>query len=80
MSAVTQDNLRESPQYRREPPQYQSQGGDWRPAYQSYPVRRDGSGLARDLVVAGLAVAGIGALAWYYFGPDLRRYIKMSSM
>jgi hypothetical protein len=67
------DNLRESTQYR-------GQTADWRPAYQSYPMRRDGSGLARNLVVAGLAVAGIGALAWYYFGPDLRRYIKMSSM
>jgi hypothetical protein len=71
MSAVMPDNLRGSPQY---------QGGDWRPGYPSYPMRRDGSTLPRDLVVAGLVVVGIGALAWYYLGPDLRRYIKMSSM
>jgi hypothetical protein len=73
MSAVIPDDLRESPQY-------QGQGSDWRPGFRSYPARRDGNTLSRDLVVAGLAVVGIGALAWYYLGPDLRRYIKMSSM
>ncbi|HZV07030.1 MAG TPA: hypothetical protein VE999_18250 [Gemmataceae bacterium] len=37
-------------------------------------VRRPG------LLLAGLAVVGLGALAWYYFGPELRRYIKVSRM
>jgi hypothetical protein len=37
-------------------------------------VRRPG------LMLAGLAAVGLGALAWYYFGPELRRYIKVSRM
>jgi hypothetical protein len=32
------------------------------------------------LLLAGLAALGLGALAWYYFGPELRRYIKLSRM
>jgi hypothetical protein len=32
------------------------------------------------LLLAGLAALGLGALAWYYLGPDLRRYIKISRM
>ena len=32
------------------------------------------------LLLAGLAAFGLGALAWYYFGPDLRRYLKISRM
>jgi hypothetical protein len=31
-------------------------------------------------VVTGLALAGLGALAWYYLGPDLRRYLKIRNM
>jgi hypothetical protein len=38
------------------------------------PLRRPG------LLLAGLAAVGLGALAWYYLGPDLRRYIKISRM
>jgi hypothetical protein len=30
--------------------------------------------------VAGLVAVGLGVLAWYYLGPDLRRYIKMERM
>jgi hypothetical protein len=30
--------------------------------------------------VAGLVVLGLGALAWYYLGPDVRRYLKIHSM
>jgi hypothetical protein len=30
--------------------------------------------------VTGLAVVGLGALAWTYLGPDLRRYLKISNM
>lgn len=32
------------------------------------------------LLLAGLAVVGLGALAWYTMGPDLIRYIKMERM
>jgi hypothetical protein len=31
-------------------------------------------------LIAGLAVIGLGALAWQYLGPDLRRYMKIRSM
>jgi hypothetical protein len=30
--------------------------------------------------VAGLAVLGLGALAFMYFAPDLRRYMKIERM
>lgn len=33
-----------------------------------------------ELLIAGIAVAGLGYLAWTYFGPDLRRYLKIHSM
>jgi hypothetical protein len=70
MSAPTPDALARAPRQsaeewqRRYPP-------DWRPGR-----RRSGSGL----LLAGLALAGLGALAWYYLGPDLRRYLKIRSM
>jgi hypothetical protein len=35
---------------------------------------------ASGLFTLGLVALGLGALAWYYIGPDLRRYIKISSM
>ncbi len=31
-------------------------------------------------LIAGLVAAGLGALAWYYLGPDLRRYLKIRNM
>lgn len=31
-------------------------------------------------LVGGLALVGLGALAWYYLGPDIRRYLKIRSM
>jgi hypothetical protein len=31
-------------------------------------------------MVTGLVLAGVGALAWYYLGPDLRRYLKIRNM
>jgi hypothetical protein len=39
-------------------------------------IRRGGNGL----LLAGLAVVGFGALALYYLGPDLRRYLKIRNM
>ncbi len=32
------------------------------------------------LLLAGLVAAGLGALAWYYLGPDIRRYMKIRDM
>jgi hypothetical protein len=32
------------------------------------------------LTLAGLAAVGLGGLAWYYLGPDLRRYLKIRHM
>jgi hypothetical protein len=40
----------------------------------------DAGGPPLALIGAGLVIAGIGLMAWNYLGPDLRRYIKMSSM
>jgi hypothetical protein len=38
------------------------------------------SGLPSGWLITGLTVLGLGALAWYYLGPDLRRYLKIRSM
>lgn len=43
----------------------------------SSPARRDH---AVGWIVAGVAVVGLGVLAWQYLGPDLRRYLKIHSM
>jgi hypothetical protein len=40
--------------------------------------RRSGPG--SGLLIGGLAVVALGALAWYYLGPDLRRYLKIRNM
>jgi hypothetical protein len=32
------------------------------------------------LWVTGLTALGLGALAWYYLGPDLIRYLKIRQM
>jgi hypothetical protein len=31
-------------------------------------------------LMTGLVVVGLGALAWYYIGADLRRYIRIHNM
>jgi hypothetical protein len=31
-------------------------------------------------LLTGLVLIGLGALAWQYLGPDLRRYMKIRSM
>jgi hypothetical protein len=42
---------------------------------------REREGVGRPgLLLAGLAAFGLGALAWYYLGPELRRYIKLTRM
>jgi hypothetical protein len=32
------------------------------------------------MVAAGLVAVGLGLWAWYYLGPDLRRYMKIKAM
>jgi hypothetical protein len=51
------------------------------------PEEKQQSGIAErvsvprpGLLLAGLAALGMGIWAWYYFGPDLRRYLKIRSM
>lgn len=39
-----------------------------------------GGGISTGWLIAGLAVVGLGALAWYYLGPDLKRYMKIRNM
>jgi hypothetical protein len=34
----------------------------------------------KKLMIAGAIAIGVGALGWYLFGPDLRRYMKIRSM
>jgi hypothetical protein len=56
------------------------QEDDWRGSY-SPPARREDSGGAPwGLIMTGLVLGGLAAIAWNYFGPDLRRYIKMTNM
>jgi len=47
-----------------------------------HPLRErdEGRRSSWSLLIGGLAVVGLGALAWYYLGPDLRRYMKIRSM
>ena len=52
---------------------------DWR-GYSAPARRRDFAGTFLGLPLAGLAAVGLGALAWYYLGPDLRRYMKIRNM
>jgi hypothetical protein len=52
---------------------------DWQGRYApARPPHSAGSSLG--LPLAGLAAVGLGALAWYYLGPDLVRYMKIRSM
>jgi hypothetical protein len=42
--------------------------------------RERAGGPSVGLLVAGVAVVGLGVLAWTYLGPDLKRYLKIHSM
>lgn len=54
-------------------------GGDW--GGRSYPARREEPfGVSRGWLIAGLVAVGVGAMAWHYFGPDMKRYLKIHSM
>jgi hypothetical protein len=51
------------------------------PRQRGYWVReqRPRSGFS-TLAVVGLSLVGLGVLGWIYFGPDLRRYLRIRSM
>jgi hypothetical protein len=50
---------------------------DWR----GPPLRTRGQeSSSGSWLLTGLAVVGLGVLAWYYLGPDLKRYMKIRSM
>jgi hypothetical protein len=53
---------------------------DWRERYQPAGQMMTQAGPGLGLLLGGLALIGLGALAWAYLGPDIRRYIKMSQM
>ncbi len=65
------------PSERRARSPYQA-GGDWRG--RSDLARRSYGGTSPGLLLAGVAAVALGAFAVYYFGPDLRRYLKMEAM
>jgi hypothetical protein len=43
-------------------------------------MQRRGMDFEGKLIATGLVALALGGLAWYYFGPDLRRYLKIRSM
>lgn len=50
-------------------------------SHESSLERRGGSDWpSGGLLLTGLAVVAVGALAWYYLGPDLVRYMKIREM
>jgi hypothetical protein len=62
-----------------------SERSSWLPTvrehWQNPLARRDEPRLPpTKLVVAGAVVLGLGVLAWYYLGPDVRRYLKIQKM
>ena len=61
--------------------QYRSQErDDWQERYGLARRRTESGGPSWGLMISGLAAVGLGLMAWYYFGPDLRRYIKIERM
>jgi hypothetical protein len=70
MSSVTSDSSRGSLREEEE----------WRGSYSRPVERQDAGGVPWGLIAGGLVVGGLAAMAWNYFGPDLRRYIKIERM
>jgi hypothetical protein len=71
MAAYASDTLRGS---------LEAERGDGRRREDLAERSRGGGWSGMGLLVTGLAVVGLGALAWYYIGPDVRRYMKMRNM
>ena len=70
MPSTGQDNLRSM----------QRQGDDLRTTFQAPTPINGYFGPSLGVLVTGLAVVGLGLIAWNYIAPDLRRYMKMNSM
>jgi hypothetical protein len=64
MSSSMSESLYQNPQY----PQ------------QGLERRGDGGLSSSGLLITGAVVVGAAALAWYFLGPDLIRYMKIRSM
>ena len=56
-----------------------SSDDDWGEHFSLGEWRHDGHPPV-GLLVAGVALVGLGLLAWSYLGPDLKRYAKIHSM
>ena len=52
----------------------------WQPEYRFPGLVEHYGRPSPGLVIAGVAVVGLGVLAWNMFGPDLVRYIKIERM
>jgi hypothetical protein len=52
---------------------------EWPERYRRY-AERERYETGRSLVVPGLVLLGLGALVWWWVGPDIRRYMKIRSM
>jgi hypothetical protein len=53
--------------------------GDW--SGHSHLARREEYlGPHPRVILAGVVLLGLGLAAWYYIGPDVRRYLKIRSM
>lgn len=70
MSSVGPESLRASLRQEEE----------WRGGYPPPSRPRESGGPSWGLVTTGLVLAGLGIMAWYYFGPDVRRYLKIERM
>jgi hypothetical protein len=55
-------------------------GAEWRGQYGMTQRRQQSADVPWGLIVAGAAAVGLGIMAWNYFGPDFRRYMKIRSM
>jgi hypothetical protein len=53
---------------------------EWRGQYERGDWGLRHSGGSSGLLLGTIAVVGLGALAWYYVGPDLVRYMKIRNM
>ncbi len=48
--------------------------------YRALDRYRKQNGSSSSMWLTGLTVLGLGALAFYYLGPDLKRYLKIRHM
>lgn len=60
------------------PPRTSATDGHESSTLRPYEMER-GGGLS-GWMIGGLALLALGGLAWYYLGPDVRRYLKIRNM